>query len=183
MAETWLSIKVDLVSGRGGPLWPRPGRVFAAASSHTFEQLATAIDTGFARWDLAHLHTYDLSADRLIVSRYDDDPPEHAEDSNRVKWSRLKPGERFAYTFDLGDNWTHLCTVDDHRIDPHEIIGLVPKHPVPYFGWGSIPDQYGRRVEHDDGSGRALPPDPGFEDLPPLLSSRRPRGARPTIGD
>ena len=26
MARTWLSIRVELVSGRGEDLWPRPGR-------------------------------------------------------------------------------------------------------------------------------------------------------------
>jgi hypothetical protein len=27
----------------------------------------------------------------------------------------------------------------------------VPRTPVPVWGWGSIPDQYGRRTEHDTG--------------------------------
>ena len=31
MARPWLSIRVDLVEGRGELLWPRPGRIFAAA--------------------------------------------------------------------------------------------------------------------------------------------------------
>jgi hypothetical protein len=49
MARTWLSIRVELVEGRGERLWPRPGRIFAAARSHTFAALATAIDDAFAR--------------------------------------------------------------------------------------------------------------------------------------
>ncbi len=61
MARTWLSIRVELVSGRGVDLWPRPGRVFAAARSHSFGQLANAIDLAFARWDLAHLHMFTLA--------------------------------------------------------------------------------------------------------------------------
>src|SRR5579884_4137653 len=36
--------------GPGQTRWPRPGRM-AAARSHTFEQLATAIDAAVARWD------------------------------------------------------------------------------------------------------------------------------------
>jgi hypothetical protein len=40
-----LSIRVELVEGRGQTIWPRPGRVFAAARSHTFAELADAIDT------------------------------------------------------------------------------------------------------------------------------------------
>ncbi len=29
-------------------------------------------------------------------------------------------------TFDLGDDWTHLCTVGPERIDPEEELGIVP---------------------------------------------------------
>lgn len=67
MPRTWLSIHVELVAGHGDRLWPRPGRISAAARSHTFRQLATAIDTAFARWDRAHLHQFTL-ADQTPVS-------------------------------------------------------------------------------------------------------------------
>src|SRR5215212_11714300 len=60
VSRTWLSIRVDLVSGRGHDYWPRPGRMFAAARSHTFAHFATAIDDAFARWDRAHLHLFNL---------------------------------------------------------------------------------------------------------------------------
>jgi hypothetical protein len=56
MARTWLSIRVELIEAVDAPLWPRPGRIFAAARSHRFAQFATAIDDAFARWDRAHLH-------------------------------------------------------------------------------------------------------------------------------
>jgi hypothetical protein len=55
VARTWLSIRSDLIEGHGEQYWPRPGRIFAAARSHTFKQLADAIDDAFARWDRAHL--------------------------------------------------------------------------------------------------------------------------------
>jgi hypothetical protein len=42
VSRTWLSIRVALVSGRGAELWPRPGRILAAARSHSFGQLADA---------------------------------------------------------------------------------------------------------------------------------------------
>ena len=47
-----LSITVELVTGRGQDWWPRPGRVFAASSAHTFADLAEAIDVAFGRRDL-----------------------------------------------------------------------------------------------------------------------------------
>jgi hypothetical protein len=61
VARTWLSIRVELVGGRGVDLWPRPGRIFAAARSHSFRQLANAIDLAFARWDLAHMQMFTLA--------------------------------------------------------------------------------------------------------------------------
>ena len=60
MARTWITVRVDLVGGRGEDLWPRPGRLLVASRSHTFRQLATAIDDAFARWDRAHLHEFTL---------------------------------------------------------------------------------------------------------------------------
>jgi len=51
MARTWLSIRVDLIEGHGEHLWPRPGRLFAAARTHTFAQLADAIDDVLQRME------------------------------------------------------------------------------------------------------------------------------------
>jgi hypothetical protein len=31
--RTWLSIRVELIEGRGERYWPRPGRLFAAATA------------------------------------------------------------------------------------------------------------------------------------------------------
>ena len=113
MARTWLSIRVDLIEGHGEQYWPRPGRIFAAARSHTFKQLANAIDDAFARWDRSHLQEFTLVDGTRLC---DPDPDweiegEVTEDYRRVKLSRLHPGEQFAYVFDLGDDWAHLCTV------------------------------------------------------------------------
>ncbi len=167
---TWLSIQVDLVSGHGNDLWPRPGRIFAAARTHTFGQLAVAIDDAFARWDRSHLHEFCLADDQRIgttdwAEEFDED--EKILDEHRVTLGRLKPGEQFVYEFDFGDRWLHLCTVGDRRIDPHETIGIVPDHPMPYWGWGDLPDQYGRRWDNDDGESR-LPHDPRGSDLPTI---------------
>jgi hypothetical protein len=103
VARTWLEITVELVGGGTlEDLWPRPGRTFVAARSHSFEQLAEAIDDAFGRWDLNHLHEFVL-ADGTCLGSPDPESDEgrvifHAR---RVKLSRLAPGERFAYVFDL----------------------------------------------------------------------------------
>jgi hypothetical protein len=167
-ARSWLSIRVELVEGRGERLWPRPGRLLPAARTHTFAQLATAIDDAFARWDRAHLHQFTL-ADAQRIGRPDPDfgTAEVVLDDRRTTLGRLRAGEQFVYVFDFGDDWTHLCTVGGRRIDPLEALGVVPAVPLPFFGWGELPDQYGRRWDSDDGESPG-PPDPGTGDLPPL---------------
>jgi len=168
MSRTWLSIRVELVEGRGEDLWPRPGRIVAAARSHTFATLATAIDDAFARWDRAHLHQFWMADGRRIGRPdpdFDFDSEDEMLDERKMTLSRLKPGEQFAYEFDFGDSWTHLCTVGDQRIDPLETLGISPDKPLSYWGWGDIPDQYGRRWDSDDGESSA-PKNPKGSDLP-----------------
>jgi hypothetical protein len=175
VARTWLRIRVELLGRPGDELWPRPGRVFAAARSHTFGDLADAIDTGFARWDLGHLHEFRLADGTRLSSPAADEDQEDlgpALDDRRVKLSRLQPSEQFVYVFDLGDSWTHLCTVEPDKVDPLEELGDIPDMPVPTMGWGDIPDQYGRRWEDDDGEG-PMPVDPGLPPLPDLRPIRR----------
>ena len=168
MARTWLSIRVELVEGRGERLWPRPGRIFAAAQSHTFVQPAEAIDDAFARWDRAHLHEFELADGMRLTTPYEEwDSVSPVADDRRTKLSRLKPGEQFVYVFDLGDGWTHLCTVEPDRIDPLEVLGIIPAMPLSHWGWGNMPDQYGRRWAGDDGESPP-PANPGVSDLPPL---------------
>jgi hypothetical protein len=53
--------------------------------------------------------------------------------------------EQFACVFDLGGNWQHVCTVGPKLVDPPESLGTVPDRPLPCWGWGDVPDQYGRR--------------------------------------
>jgi hypothetical protein len=162
-----LSIQIDLVQGRGEHCWPRPGRLFAAARTHTFGQLATAIDDAFARWDRAHLHEFQLADGTRIGAPDPEWDDALVVPEERTRLSRLRPGEQFVYVFDFGDDWTHLCTVGGARIDPLEALGILPAVPLPYFGWGAIPDQYGRAWDGDDGESPA-PPDPELTDLPPL---------------
>lgn len=164
----WLAIRVDLIEGRGNHLWPRPGRIIAASRQHTFSALADAIDDAFSRWDRSHLHEFTM-ADGRRVGRPDwtDEPDDQLVDGRRTALGCLGAGDQFVYEFDFGDRWTHLCTVGDQRIDPLESLGIIPERPLPYWGWGLIPDQYGRCRADDDGE-TLPPPDPKGADLPPL---------------
>ncbi len=69
--RTWWSITVELIEGRGQHLWPRPGRIFAVAPHHSFEQFARAIDDAFARWDRAHLHEFHFRNPDDLLRRYE----------------------------------------------------------------------------------------------------------------
>jgi Plasmid pRiA4b ORF-3-like protein len=153
VARTWLAIKVDLLGGRGEALDPTPGRIFMVGPSHSFEQFAKAIDSAFGRWDLGHLHEFELPDGRRIGFPDDEFGPElEWLDHAKLKVAKeVKPGDAFSYVFDLGDNWEHRCVVQPDKVDPLEEYGTVPPVPVAFWGWGAIPDQYGRRSFDDQG--------------------------------
>lgn len=147
MARTWLQIWVELEGGRDIVCDPPPGRIFIVGPGHTFAQLAEAIDVAFARWDFAHLHVFELP-DGREVGFADVDPGEHGwldHDALKVA-SELSPGDEFRYTFDLGDDWRHRCRVLPEKADPRQEWGPgpLPRRPVAIWGWGWMPDQYGR---------------------------------------
>jgi pRiA4b ORF-3-like protein len=149
VARTWLQVRVDLLGGLGVRLRPAPGRIFIVGPSHTFAGLADAINTAFARWDLSHLHEFELGDGRRI-GFVDPDPfedDEAVEDHAAVKvTAAVAPGDEFRFVFDFGDRWEHRCRVLADKSDPREEWGAgpLPKQPVAIWGWGSIPDQYGR---------------------------------------
>ncbi|SEB37753.1 pRiA4b ORF-3-like protein [Paramicrobacterium humi] len=162
MARTWLSVSVELIGGRGTYPWPWPGRYFAVGPSHTFAQLADAINDAFARWDKSHLSMFTLADGRDIMDvetgiEFASDPFGPLEVSLDIDTTTVartvKPGDEFRFVFDLGDDWKHLCRVHEQKIDPMEELGIRPKAPLPYWGWGEIPDQYGRRWADDEGDG------------------------------
>ena len=163
MARTWLSISVELLGGRGEELWPWPGRIFAVGPAHTFAQLADAINNAFARWDLAHLSMFTLADGTVVTDRESADefaaspfgPITLSLDIGSAKVATtLRPGAEFRFVFDLGDDWTHRCVVEKEKVDPLEVLGIRPRGPLAYWGWGAMPDQYGRRWADDDGQGR-----------------------------
>lgn len=180
MARTWWSVTVTLLGGRGEELWPPPGRVFAVGPSHSFMELADAINTAFARWDRAHLSMFHLTDGTIITdvetaAELPEGPSGDLPATLDIETAKiadtLELGAEFRYVFDLGDNWVHRCVVDSEMIDPEAELGVRPAQPLPYWGWGMIPDQYGRRVEDDD-LRTPLPDRPAAPD--PMLDGRWP---------
>jgi hypothetical protein len=113
-----LSIRVELIEGRGERYWPRPGRLFAPARSHSYAQFSNAIDDAFARWDRSHLHEFELPDGTRIGTPDPESDNENVLDESRETLSGLFAAQQFIYVFDFGDDWTHLCTVVDASIDP-----------------------------------------------------------------
>jgi pRiA4b ORF-3-like protein len=153
MANEWLHVRVELLGGAGVVCDPPPGRVFVVGPQDTFGHLAEAIDLAFARWDLSHAHMFVLDDGSMIASNTDDWAPEMTDESTVSLSDTLTQGNRFTYVFDLGDDWQHDCDVVEDGIDPIETYGDIPPSPVPIWGWGTIPDQYGRLTEDDGWEG------------------------------
>ncbi|WP_051571783.1 hypothetical protein [Cryptosporangium arvum] len=156
--RNWLAIQVEVIAGPGGPLWPRPGRLFAVARSHSFAEFAAAVDSALGRWDLPKPAQFVLEDGPL-------------EDTELTKIGELNQGDTFAYVFDRDDAWQHLCTVIERPFDPRKtLLGEPPELPTAYWGWGALPDQHGLRWVKDDGHkpGPRQPAQP-YDDLPPLL--------------
>ncbi len=188
MARTWLSVTVELLGGRGEELWPWPGRIFAVGPSHTFLDLSGAINTAFGRWDWSHLSMFTLADGQVVTD--ESTGAEMAEsaggpiraplDIESAKVAKvLEPGAEFRFTFDLGDEWTHRCVVAEEKIDPVEALGIRPDTPLPYWGWGTIPDQHGRRWASDDGE--SGPPRRPSQPHPMLLHAWPARGQLPAL--
>jgi hypothetical protein len=137
-----------LLGGLGAQLKPSPGRIFIVGPAHTFGALADAINASFARWDLSHLHEFEL-ADGRRIGFDDPEPFDDAviEDQAATKLAgAVAPGDEFRFVFDFGDRWEHRCRVLADKVDPREEWGAgpLPKQPIAIWGWGTIPDQYGR---------------------------------------
>ena len=143
----WIRLRVVLVSGMGREVAKPPGRLFVVSPRHTLADLAIAIDLAFARWDISHLHLFRVGD--VDYSSDAEGPGEHDSNESRLGDLQLRAGTRFTYVFDLGDDWTHECTVEATDADPEEVLGGAPLQPVPFYGWGSIPDQYGRETDED----------------------------------
>ncbi len=79
--------------------------MFAADQNHTFAQLALAVDDAFARRECSHLHEFHMSDGTRLGTPDPEFDNEDMVDEETARLSRLQPGEKFIYVFDLGDDW------------------------------------------------------------------------------
>jgi hypothetical protein len=112
-ADQWLILRVVLRGRRGDKLTHPPGRDLLIKTSHTFGDVASAIDRAFGRWDLSHLHEFRLADGRrigIVDDEFGGSPEELDETGFTLVDAGARPGEAFEYVFDLGDGWDHECT-------------------------------------------------------------------------
>ncbi len=145
MAADHLIIRVEIVSWSAKPLPTPPGRLFLVGPGHTFEELGDSINQAFARWDQSPAFLFQLPTGRQIGWNAGAD----TEDAGQIEVCRtVKPGDAFSYVFDPDEDWAHRCLVEDEAVDVSD-ADAPPPIPVPVYGWGTIPDQYGRETEDE----------------------------------
>jgi hypothetical protein len=136
----WISVGVTLRSGGGRFFDAPPERALVASPRHTFADLALAIDDAFGRWELGHRREFVLE-DGTRVGEVSAPGRGLAGmlDYRRIRLQRLEGGERFDYTVDDGERWTHECLLVG-PLDPDEVGPDRPGHPVVYQSAGRGPD-------------------------------------------
>lgn len=146
----WMTIRVELIGRADDTLASPPGRVLLVHPDHVFADLADAVNNAFGRWDLTPLHEFTVDGLRLVPGGDAEDL--EAQDSEEVTLGEtaIAAGEPFTYIFDLGEGWDHDCRVEQTDIDASS---AETDGPIAVFGWGSVPDQYGRDAEDDDQDG------------------------------
>jgi hypothetical protein len=123
--RSWFIIRVELVGRVDEELHPTPGRDLLVSHGHSLLELAVAIDTGFARWDLGHFHMFRLPGGAEDVLGGWEDGDDTRVRSRRVSGSPDSQRERRSkYVFDLGDEWRHRGEVLADRCANRLLSGI-----------------------------------------------------------
>lgn len=92
------------------PVWRR-----LEVKDCTLSQLHDFIQTCMG-WDGDHLHAFEIGGEQY--GEPDPDGMMETEDERKVKLSRVVNGgiKKFVYTYDFGDNWDHMITVEKELV-------------------------------------------------------------------
>ena len=139
------------------PIWRR----FQVSDQSTLDELHQVLQCVMG-WQNSHLYAFDIAGDRYAPLL--DFPLEEAQDATAVILAELKlnPVYRFTYTYDFGDGWLHLLTLErtlvwnESLLVPHCLAGEQACPPEDCGGvWGY--EELLEKLEN--------PEDPNYEDL------------------
>ena len=125
-------IKVAL-RGAQPPIWRR----IQVRSDITFANLHSILQSVMG-WDDAHLHQFMIRGEPYGAPDRDPGEPRKAKDERKHTLSELGAGsgEKFAYTYDFGDNWEHILEIEK-ELPPEEGV----RYPLCLAGAGACPPE------------------------------------------
>ncbi len=134
------TIKVTLM-GSDPPIWRR----LEVTNAMTLGELHYALQIAMG-WTESHLHEFEIEGERYgrIPDEMFDDPPLD-EDSVILELLIKRKGQRFCYTYDFGDNWTHEVIVESIgsvKKGAHYPVCLEGERACPPEDCGGIPGYY-----------------------------------------
>lgn len=90
VGRNWISARGERFSGGGRWLLPRPGRIFAVSSAHTFAQLAIAIVEAFARRDRSRRYEFEFADGRRVCTPDEEEEVGGLLDGGKVNLTGLE---------------------------------------------------------------------------------------------
>lgn len=109
-----IELKIEL-EGITPPIWRR---VVVPASTPL--NVLHMVIQGAMAWQDSHLHEFEIEGRRYEMGDIESDfrdPDEEFLDERLFRLEQVvKPGDSFVYTYDFGDNWRHLITVEAYEL-------------------------------------------------------------------
>ncbi len=163
METKLIQMKIELAE-----ISPTIWRRFIVDSSITLDDLHDVVQTVMG-WDNAHLYSFEIMHQTYLSPDADDEDSDFGDaeqgDTTKVKLSQLplKKKSKLHYTYDFGDSWEHVITVED-------IVPATENSMAPICLEGQ----------------RACPPEdcgsvPGYEDIVDALKNPKSKEAQETL--
>jgi hypothetical protein len=87
-------------------------------------------------WTNSHLHEFEIDGRRYGIPDPDWDDQQVTDEAKGTLFRLVKPGDRFGYLYDFGDNWTHRLSVE-------KVLAAEPgvRYPRCVAGQGACPPE------------------------------------------
>lgn len=119
-----LELKIQIKGISKPPIW----RKVLVPAEFTFHKLHLVIQNALG-WGGGHLYSFTPSGlgSSPCIEQASDDPEYMDMDSKKTKISMLlnEKGNKFTYTYDFGDNWEHIITVEAVHPDKSKKATLI----------------------------------------------------------